>query len=211
LKARRFVVGVVRENCYLVRSDSSDGALIVDPGAEPETLLDAIERDGARLDAILVTHCHFDHVGAVAPLARATGAEVWAPASETAVLSDIRSYVPFPGFALESWDAEHALAGGETIELAGFTIDVLSTPGHTPGHLTFSFPAEQAIFSGDLLFKGSVGRADMPGGNASQLADSIHTVIDLLPPETTVYPGHTEVTSIAAELAGNPNLQKLAS
>jgi hydroxyacylglutathione hydrolase len=212
MDVRRFVVGMVEENCYLVRREGSKSALVVDPGADAATILEAIEQDGVELEAILVTHCHYDHIGAVAPLARATGAPVWAPAREERLLADIKSYIAWPGVGpLEGWDAEHLLEGGETIELAGFGIDVLATPGHSPGHLVFSLPAERAVFSGDILFKGSIGRTGAPGANETQLIESIRGLIGSLPPETTVYPGHREVTSIGAELATNPFLRELAS
>jgi hydroxyacylglutathione hydrolase len=206
-----FTVGLVQENCFLLRRDGSDRALIVDPGDEPEKLLAAIEQLGVTLDGILLTHTHFDHIGAVAPVARATGAEVWVPEVEKVVLADINSYVPWPGFGpFESHDAEHTLRGGEKLELAGFEIDVLFTPGHSPGHVTFSIPDEAAVFSGDVLFQGSVGRTDLPGGDWSTLLESIRTLVDTLPPETTVYPGHMGITTLGAERASNPFLAELA-
>jgi len=206
-----FTVGLVAENTYIFRRDGSDRALIIDPGDEAPTLLNAIEELGVTLDGILLTHTHFDHVGAVAPVAKATGAEVWVPEIEKPVLADIMSFVPWPGFGpFESWDAEHTLAGGEKLEMAGFEIDVLFTPGHSPGHVTFSIPDEQAIFSGDVLFQQSVGRTDLPGGDWPTLLDSLRTLVDTLPPETTVYPGHMGVTTLGTERATNPFLAELA-
>lgn len=204
-------VGPVQENCYLIRRDRSGEGLIVDPGEEPEKLLDAVAAMGVELKGILLTHTHFDHVGAVAPVARATGAEVWVPALEAPVLANIMSFVPWPGFGpYESWNAEHTVAGGERLELAGFEIDVLFTPGHSPGHVTYSIPDEVAIFSGDVLFQGSVGRVDLPGGDWSTLLESIRSLVDGLPEETTVYPGHMGTTTLAAERASNPFLAELA-
>ena len=205
-----FTVGPVAENCYLFRRDGSDRALIVDPGDEPDKLLGAIDGLGVTLDGILLTHTHFDHVGAVAPVARATGAEVWVPELEAFVLADINSFVPWPGFGpFESYDAEHTLNGGERLELAGFEIDVLSTPGHSPGHVTFSIPDEDAIFSGDVLFQQSIGRTDLPGGDHDTLLDSIRMLVETLPGETAVYPGHMGTTSLGAERASNPFLVEL--
>ena len=206
-----FTVGPVAENTYIFRRDGSDRALIVDPGEEAEKLLGAIDALGVKLDGILLTHTHFDHVGAVAPIATATGADVWVPEIEKPVLADIMSFVPWPGFGpYESWEAEHTLAGGEKLELAGFEIDVIFTPGHSPGHVTFSIPDESAVFSGDVLFQGSVGRTDLPGGDWPTLLDSIRSLVDTLPEETRVYPGHMGQTTLGAERATNPFLAELA-
>jgi hydroxyacylglutathione hydrolase len=211
MEVRMFTVGMVQENCYLIRREGSDRALIVDPGEEAPKLLAAIDQLGVKLDGILLTHTHFDHVGAVAPVARATGAEVWVPDIERGVLADIMSYVPWPGFGpFESYEAEHTLSGGERLELAGFGIEVIFTPGHSPGHVTFSIPDERAVFSGDVLFQGSVGRVDLPGGDWPTLLDSIRGLMDALPDETEVYPGHMGVTSLGAERASNPFLAELA-
>ena len=206
-----FTVGPVAENCFIFRRDGSERALIVDPGEEAPKLLAAIDQLGLRLEGILLTHTHFDHVGAVAPIAKATGAEVWVPELEKPVLADIMSFVPWPGFGpFESYDAEHTVAGGERLELAGFEIDVLFTPGHSPGHVTFSIADEQALFSGDVLFQGSVGRTDLPGGDWGTLLESIRSLVDSFPPETTVYPGHMGITTLGAERASNPFLAELA-
>jgi hydroxyacylglutathione hydrolase len=210
MDVRMFTVGPVAENAYVFRRDGSDRALIVDPGDEADKLLGAIDSLGVALEGILLTHTHFDHVGAVAPVARATGAEVWVPDAERFVLADINSFVPWPGFGpFESYDAEHTLKGGESLELAGFEIDVVFTPGHSPGHVTYSIPDEQAVFSGDVLFQGSVGRTDLPGGDWDTLLESIRGLVETLPAETTVYPGHMGVTSLGAERATNPFLAEL--
>ena len=211
MDVRMFTVGPVAENTYIFRREGSDRALIVDPGDESDKLLAAVEALGVSLEGILLTHTHFDHVGAVAPVAKATGAEVWVPEAEKFVLDDIMAFVPWPGFGpFESYDAEHSTHGGDKLELAGFEIDVLFTPGHSPGHVTFSIPDEKVIFSGDVLFQGSVGRTDLPGGDWGTLLESIRSLVDGLPEETTVYPGHMGVTSLGAERAGNPFLAELA-
>jgi hydroxyacylglutathione hydrolase len=211
MDVRMFTVGPVAENSFIFRRDGSDRALIVDPGDEAPTLLGAIEQLGVTIDGILLTHTHFDHIGAVAPVARATGAEVWVPELEREVLADINRFVPWPGFGpFEDYEAEHTLKGGERLELAGFEIEVIFTPGHSPGHVTFSIPDETAVFSGDVLFKGSVGRTDLPFGDWDTLLDSIRGLIDALPAETTVYPGHMGITTLGAERASNPFLAELA-
>ena len=161
---RSFTVGPVAENCYIVRRDGADRGLIVDPGDEAERILDAVEELGIGVDAILLTHCHFDHIGAVAPVARATGAPVYCPEIEVPVLADIMSFVPWPGFGpFESYDADETVAGGEHLELAGLEIDVLFTPGHSPGHVTYAIPDERALFSGRRPVQG-LGRPRGPAG-----------------------------------------------
>jgi hydroxyacylglutathione hydrolase len=206
-----FTVGPVQENCFLARRDGADRAVIFDPGDEPDKLLKAIDALGLTLDAILLTHTHFDHIGAVAPVANATGAPVYCPEIEVPVLADIMSFVPWPGFGpFESYAADETVKGGERLELAGFTIDVVFTPGHSPGHVTYAIADEQALFSGDVLFQGSVGRTDLPGGDWPTLAASIARLLDAYPDETTVYPGHMGITTLGRERATNPFLQELA-
>jgi glyoxylase-like metal-dependent hydrolase (beta-lactamase superfamily II) len=212
MEVRMFTVGMVQENCYLVRRDGSDEAIMIDPGDEPAKLLGAIDTLGVELEGILLTHTHFDHIGAVTPVARATKAEVWCPEIELPVLADIMSYVPWPGFGpFESYQADHSVSGGERLELAGLEIDVLFTPGHSPGHVTYSIGSEHALFSGDVLFQGSVGRTDLPGGDGPTLLESIRGLVERFPGETTVYPGHMGVTTLAAERATNPFLAELAA
>jgi hydroxyacylglutathione hydrolase len=211
MDVRSFTVGQVAENCYIARRGGSDHGVIVDPGDEPERLLEAVEALGVNIDAILITHCHFDHIGAVAPVAEATGAPVWCPQIEVPVLADIMSYVPWPGFGpFESYDADETVAGGEHLSLAGLEIDVVFTPGHSPGHVTYAIPDEGALFSGDVLFQGSVGRTDLPGGDWETLLESIRGLVDSYPEETTVYPGHMGITTLGAERASNPFLAELA-
>jgi glyoxylase-like metal-dependent hydrolase (beta-lactamase superfamily II) len=213
MDVRMFTVGPVQENCFIIRSKGSGSALIVDPGEEADKLLRAVDELGIeRVEAILVTHTHFDHVGAVAPVAEATGAPVYCPELEREVLANIMDYVPWPGFGpFESYEADHTVAGGETLELAGFTIEVVFTPGHSPGHVTYAIRDEGALFSGDVLFEGSVGRVDLPGGDWPTLLASIQSLVDDFAPETTVYPGHMGITTLERERATNPFLRELAT
>jgi hydroxyacylglutathione hydrolase len=208
LDVRAFTVGPVAENCFIVRSGADAGpAVIIDPGDEPDRLLAAAEALGAEIEAILVTHCHFDHIGAVAPVARATGAPVYCPAIERPVLADIMRWVP-PGFGpFESYEPEHTVAGGERLSLAGIDFDVIFTPGHSPGHVTYATPG--ALFSGDVLFQGSVGRVDLPGGDWDTLERSIGELVGAHPADTVVYPGHMGVTTLGRELDTNPFLSEL--
>jgi hydroxyacylglutathione hydrolase len=211
MDVRTFTVGPVQENCHIARLEGSAQALVIDPGDEADRLLEAIARLELEVAAILLTHTHFDHVGAVAPVARATGAEVWCPELEVPVLADIMRYVPWPGFGpYESYDADHTVAGGERLELAGMEIDVLFTPGHSPGHVTYHVPSENAAFPGDVLFAGSVGRTDLPGGDGATLMRSLGMLVEALPEETAVYPGHMGNTTIGRERATNPFLAQLA-
>jgi len=211
MEVRSFTVGPVAENCYIARREDADHAVIVDPGEEADRILGAVDSLGLTIDAILVTHCHFDHIGAVSPVAEATGAPVYCPEIEVPVLGDIMSYVPWPGFGpYESYDADETVAGGEHLSLAGLEIDVVFTPGHSPGHVTYVIPGEAAMFSGDVLFKGSVGRTDLPGGDWGTLLESIRGLVDAYPEQTTIYPGHMAITTLGAERASDPFLAELA-
>ena len=210
IDVRMYTVGPVQENCFIARLEDAEHAIIIDPGDEAELLLGAIDELGIQIDAILLTHTHFDHVGAVAPVAKATGAPVYCPALEREVLANIMDYVPWPGFGpFESYEADELVSGGERLELAGFEIDVLFVPGHSPGHVAYSIPAEQVVFSGDVLFESSIGRTDLPGGDHATLLRSIATLLETLPGETRVAPGHMGPTTLERERATNPFLQEL--
>jgi glyoxylase-like metal-dependent hydrolase (beta-lactamase superfamily II) len=212
IDVRMFTVGPVQENCFVVREQGSKRGVIVDPGDEPDRLLEALAAlEIEQLEAILLTHTHFDHVGAVAPVARATGAPVFCPELERHVLANIMDFVPWAGFGpFESYEADQTVKGGETLELAGLSVEVMFTPGHSPGHVTYALADEGALFSGDVLFAGSVGRVDLPGGDWPTLLASIDSLVSRFPEETAVYPGHMGITTIGRERATNPFLRELA-
>jgi hydroxyacylglutathione hydrolase len=211
IDVRMFTVGPVQENTYFVRRQGADTAVVIDPGDEAERLLEAKDALGIEtIAAILITHTHFDHVGAVKALHDATGAPVYVPELEREILADIDTYTP-PGFGpFDSYEADHTVTGGDTLDLAGLTFDVRFTPGHSPGHVTYSVRGEDALLSGDVLFQGSVGRVDLPGGDWPTLLASIEALIDEFPPQTTVFPGHMGVTTLGDERATNPFLGELS-
>ena len=207
LDVRSFTVGPVQENSYIVRADpAADRAVIVDPGDEAQRLLAAIEALGVRSRRSL-SPTATSTTSAPSPRGGATGAPVYCPEIERPMLADVMSWVP-PGFGpFESYEADHTVAGGERLSLAGIDFDVIFTPGHSPGHVTYALPG--ALLSGDVLFQGSVGRVDLPGGDWDTLEHSIGGLLDAHPPETVVYPGHMGVTTLARERDTNPFLSEL--
>jgi hydroxyacylglutathione hydrolase len=203
----RFALGPLQTNCYLVRADgAAPGGVVVDPGGEASELSVQLERLGTICAAILITHGHFDHVGGVADLAEVSGAPVYMPAGERDRLERYSEFAP-AGMPGRPHTPDHLLAGGETIDVAGLAFDCVSIPGHSPAHVAFHVKGH--LFSGDLLFAGSVGRVDLPGGDWDTLLDSVRVLTNLYPPETIVYPGHGPQTTLGAELERNPFLAEL--
>jgi hydroxyacylglutathione hydrolase len=203
----RYELGPIGTNCYVVRaSQTADEAVVVDPGGDVADLRLELARLGARCVAILITHGHWDHLGGVAGLAEGTGAAVYMAEDERALLENLPDLVP-PGTPARSYTADRFLAGDETLELAGITFETLRVPGHSPGHLAFH--AEDSLFSGDVLFAGSVGRTDLPGADHDTLVESLRMLTERFPPETAVYSGHGPPTTLGAELARNPFLAPL--
>jgi glyoxylase-like metal-dependent hydrolase (beta-lactamase superfamily II) len=212
MEARWLTVGPVQENTWIARQDGSAEALLIDPGDEPEKIIAALDDLHTTPVAILITHCHFDHVGAVKAMAEATQAPVYCPAGEVFILENINDFVGFPGLGpFEPYSPEKTVKHGDTLELAGFSIDVIGTPGHSPDHVTYSIPAESAMFSGDVLFQGSIGRTDLPGCDHATLMRSIAMLLDTLPDDTGVLPGHMEPTTLGRERQSNPFLRELAA
>jgi hydroxyacylglutathione hydrolase len=208
LAVDRYVTGPAEENCYVVRLErGAPEAVVVDPGDGATQLRLELARAGARCSAILVTHTHWDHIGAVAELAEGTGAPVYAPAAERDVLERPNDYYADRGVRIQPHEPEHVLSGGETLTLAGIEFEVISVPGHSPGHLAFY--ADGCLFSGDVLFAGGVGRTDLPFSDWDALLASIRVLADRLPEDTIVYPGHGPETTLGDELAHNPFLMEL--
>jgi hydroxyacylglutathione hydrolase len=200
-------LGQIGTNCYLVRADRGAAeAVVVDPGADVAEIRLTLARSGATCAAILLTHSHYDHFGALAELAEGTGAPVWLPEGELDVFRRPGDF--YPGLSIRPFGGEATtLAGGERVEAAGITFAVTSVPGHSPGHLAYH--ADGCLFSGDVLFAGSVGRTDLPFGDWDELLASIGALADAYDPETVVYPGHGPATTLGDELARNPFLAEL--
>jgi hydroxyacylglutathione hydrolase len=200
-----FVLGPFQSNCYAVRSERGAAeAAVIDPGDDPTPLRLDLARMGAKTGGILVTHADVDHVAGVAALAEGTGAEVWVPAGEA---DDLRAGETRGGMHVAPYEPEHTVTGGDEITVAGIVFDVVDIPGHSRGHVAFHHDGE--LFAGDLLFAGSIGRYDLPGGDWETLLDSVRTLIGRFPPDTVVYPGHGPTTTLGRELASNPFLAEL--
>ena len=203
----RYELGPIGTNCYVVRADDrADEAVVVDPGADAPRILEELAAFESTCAAILITHGHWDHLGGVAELAQATGAPVYMADDERLLLEDVNSFTP-PGVELQPYSPDVALQGDEVLELAGMSFETLRVPGHSPAHLAYH--TEGAVFSGDLLFAGSVGRTDLPGADWDTLVESIRTLADRYPRDTIVYSGHGPETTIGAELDRNPFLAEL--
>ena len=201
----RFVMSAYQSNCYVVRlARGAAEAVVIDPGDDPSNLRLELAGMGARTGGILVTHCDVDHIAGVAALAAGTGAEVWAPAGE---IDALRRGETRGGARVAPHEAEHAVADGDAITLAGMTFETVEVPGHSAGHVAFAL--DGVIFSGDLLFAGSVGRVDLPGGDWEKLLGSVARLLDRYGREAVVYPGHGPETTLGHEVDTNPFLGEL--
>src|SRR5579862_8325678 len=186
-------------NCWVIHTHENPWAIVIDPGGDPSLLGEG----GVETAAILVTHGDVDHIAGVADLAEWSGADVWMPEGEADVL---RSGETRGRMHVRPYEPEHLVKGGDTIDIAGLKLDVVDVPGHSAGHVAYHVDGK--LFSGDLLFAGSVGRVDFEGGDWQQLLDSIRGLIDRFGADTEVYPGHGGITTLGRELETNPFLQE---
>ena len=206
LDVRQLSLGPIGTNCYLVRRPGAAEAIVIDPGADAATIRLELAQMGASCVAILITHGHWDHLGGVADLAEGTGAPVHMADGERELLERIGDFTP-PGLVLRAHTPDVLLDGDEMLELAGIAFETTSVPGHSPAHLAFA--ADGCLFSGDVLFAGSVGRTDFPGSDRETLLAAIRRLVDRYPPDTVVYSGHGPATTLGRELASNPFLAEL--
>jgi hydroxyacylglutathione hydrolase len=207
LAVDRYELGPIGTNCYVVRpAREAPEAVVIDPGGDTAELQRELARSDGACAAILITHGHWDHLGGVADLAEATGAPVHMAAAERIALERINDFAPAE-LLLRPYTPDVLLEGDETLELAGIAFETLRVPGHSPAHLAYY--ADGCLFSGDVLFAGSVGRTDLPFGDWDTLVESIRLLEERFPPETVVYSGHGPETTLGAELARNPFLAEL--
>jgi glyoxylase-like metal-dependent hydrolase (beta-lactamase superfamily II) len=211
LRIETYTLGPLETNAYLVIDPEAAKAFVIDPGDGPEPLLRRIDELGAEVEAIVLTHAHFDHIAGVDAVRRACRCPVWLHGLEADWLTDPRKNGSAlwpdvsPPIALEP--AEHALEDGMTLKLIGREFRVIHTPGHSPGSVSLFHGGH--LIGGDVLFRMSVGRTDLPGGRTEDLVDSIRNKLYKLPPDTRVYPGHGPQTTIGFEMAHNPYVPAL--
>jgi hydroxyacylglutathione hydrolase len=197
------------ENTYVAWLPGSSECVVIDPGLEPDLILGCLREEGLSVAAILNTHGHADHIaGNEAIKGAAPEAPLIIGAGDSSLLTDPQANLSAPfGFAIVSPAADRTVSEGDVVEAAGLTFEVLDIPGHSPGHVVFVYRSEPAlVFGGDVLFRGSIGRYDFPGGDGRLLLDGIRRKLFTLLPDTVVYPGHGPVTTVGHEKATNPFL-----
>lgn len=204
LKINQYVVGPVQTNCYFAINDETKELLVIDPGESPKQLAEKIREEGCTPVAVLLTHGHFDHATGAEELAAEFGIPIYAYEGEKETLEDSNLNVSWMIGEQKVFHADIFVKDQQELDLAGFHIRVLFTPGHTRGGCCYYLPYEDVLFSGDTLFCCSVGRSDLPGGSTSELVHSVREKLLTLPERTTVYPGHNDVTTIENERMYNP-------
>ncbi|MEN6608696.1 MAG: MBL fold metallo-hydrolase [Bryobacteraceae bacterium] len=201
-------VGMIQCNCSILGDELTHDAIVVDPGENAEDILEVIGRHGLQVKTIVLTHGHFDHVGAVTRIKAATGAPVLMNEDDVETLSHADEQAAWVGMAPpDSFEIDGPLRDGDVLKLSNYELTVLHTPGHTPGSVCLWIPAEKMLIAGDTLFRDSVGRTDLPGGDFQQIVTSIRSKLLPLPDETVVFPGHGAPTSIGREKQSNYFLQ----
>lgn len=206
IRIQHTALGMVSTNAYLVGDTDTKEAVLIDPVDEPKTLLSMAQDAGWTIKLILATHAHFDHVLASKELKALTGAPFYIHAEAAPHLASLpETGVRFVGERFpEAADPDKLLTDGDIIELGAIKLKALYTPGHAPGHLSFYMASENAVFSGDALFRGAIGRTDLAGGSLQVLMNSIKTKLLTLPDETRLLPGHGDETTIDRERHTNP-------
>jgi hydroxyacylglutathione hydrolase len=205
---RVFTLGQLACNASLIADESTREALVIDPGEDPGPLLDEIHREAWLVRQILFTHAHIDHVAGAAAVVELTGAPVAMHRLDLSLyegLDDQAAWIGMP--TPERVAISHWLEEGEVIPCGSFNFRTLFTPGHAPGHVSFYEESQKLLISADVLFRGGIGRTDLPGGDLNQLLESIHTQLMVLPDDTTVVPGHGQLTTIGWERRTNPYLK----
>jgi glyoxylase-like metal-dependent hydrolase (beta-lactamase superfamily II) len=199
------------ENTYVVWLSGQQEAVVIDPGLEPELIHECLADEGLSVAAILNTHGHADHIAGNDDMKRRfPRAPLIIGANEAGMLGDPMANLSAPfGLSIVSPPADRTVAEGDTVEAAGMSFEVLEMPGHSPGHVVFLYRARPIlVFGGDVLFRGSIGRTDFPGGSHDQLLDGIRRKLYCLPDETVVYPGHGPATTVGQERRTNPFVQQ---
>jgi hydroxyacylglutathione hydrolase len=205
IQVHTLVTGAFVENGYILHREGSPEAILIDPGAEPQTWLTQLDKRGLRPVLILATHAHLDHVGAIAGIQQAHEAPLRLHEDEQQVLDTLDWQCEL--FSMPKIDppqVDRPITDGEKIEAAGIRLHAIATPGHTPGGTCYHVPEIDRVFTGDTLFDGTVGRTDLPGGDSAQLVSSLTRLCKTLPDETIVLPGHGPTTTIKKERTTNP-------